>query len=91
MSSFFICIYTVLDRFWKQFEEYAGENPVKKALLQVVRRHLTPPPTSTNVERLFSYAGLATENHRASLAGERLDAMLFLRENVLMANFTLEW
>jgi hypothetical protein len=60
-------------------------------MLQVVRRHLTPPPSSTNVERLFSYAGLATEDHRASLAGERVDAMLFLRENLLMANFSLEW
>jgi hypothetical protein len=82
---------TVLYRFWKRFEEMAGEDAAKKALLQVVRRHLTPPPSSTNVERLFSYAGQAAEDHRASLAGERLDAMLFLRENVLLANFSLEW
>jgi hypothetical protein len=52
-----------------------------------MRCHLTPPPSSTNVEWLFSNVGQVAEDHRASLAGERLDAMRF----VLMANFTLEW
>ena len=64
---------------------------VKKALLCVVRRHLTPPPSSTNVERLFSYGGLVATDHRASLSGEKLDQILFLRENALMANFDLGW
>ena len=61
------------------------------ALLCVVRRHLTPPPSSTNVERLFSYGGLVATDHRASLSGEKLDQILFLRENALMANFDLGW
>ena len=84
--------FTSMHRFWKQNEEEVllDELP-KKALLRVVRRHLTPPPSSTNVERLFSYAGLTVTDHRASLAGEKLDAILFLRENVVMANFKLEW
>ena len=64
---------------------------VRKALLQVVRRHLTPPPSSTNVERLFSIGGLTATDHRAALAGEKLDQILFLRENALMANFKLGW
>ena len=54
-------------------------------------RHLTPPPSSTNVERLFSYGGLVATDHRASLSGEKLDQILFLRENALMANFDLGW
>jgi len=53
--------------------------------------HLTPPPSSTNVERLFSYGGLVATDHRSSLSGEKLDQILFLRENALMANFDLGW
>ena len=64
---------------------------VKKSFLCVVRRQLTPPPSSTNVERLFSYGGLVATDHRASLSGEKLDQILFLRENALMANFDLGW
>ena len=79
-------------RFWQQYEAAASPNDkVKKALLCVVRRHLTPPPSSTNVERLFSYGGLVATDHRSSLSGEKLDQILFLRENALMANFDLGW
>ena len=69
----------------------AGDCPVKKALLKVVRFHLTPPPSSTNVERLFSYAGLVASDHRAGLNPDTLDMILFLRENSIMMNFQLEW
>ena len=64
---------------------------VKEALLRVVRRFLTPPPTSTNVERLFSYAGLILSNNRSSMQPEKLDQTLFIRENLFMLNFTIEW
>ena len=50
-----------------------------------------PPPSSTNVERLFSYGGLVATDHRSSLSGEKLDQILFLRENTLMVNFDLGW
>lgn len=79
-------------RFWKQYEEaVAPGDHLKKALLRVVKQHLTPPPSSTNVERLFSYGGLVATDHRASLSAEKLDHILFLRENCLMANFDLGW
>jgi len=79
-------------RFWQKFEEETPANDIaRKALLCVVRRHLTPPPSSTNVERLFSYGGLVATDHRSSLSGEKLDQILFLRENALMANFDLGW
>ena len=64
---------------------------VKEALLRVVRRFFTPPPTSTNVERLFSYAGLILSNNRSSMQPEKLDQTLFIRENLFMLNFTIEW
>ena len=79
-------------RFWKHFEETSKANEkIVKALLKVVRQHLTPPPSSTNVERLFSYGGLVATDHRSTLSGEKLDQILFLRENALMANFDLGW
>ena len=72
-----------------QFEEKS--KPSDKIAKALVRRHLTPPPSSTNVERLFSYGSLVATDHRASLSGEKLDQILFLRENALMANFNLGW
>ena len=87
-NSFIKCQY----RFWHQYEQTSNPNDkIAKALLKVVRRHLTPPPSSTNVERLFSYEGLVATDHRSSLSGEKLDQILFLRENALMANFNLGW
>ena len=47
----------------------------------MVRRHLTPPPSSTNVEKLLSYGGLVATDHRSSISGEKLDQILFLRQN----------
>ena len=85
-------VYRLHYRFWQKFEEETPANDnVRKSLLCVVRRHLTPPPSSTNVERLFSYGGLVATDHRSSLSGEKLDQILFLRENALMANFDLGW
>ena len=81
-----------IQAFPQMYEQSASPNDkIKKALLLVVRRHLTAPPSSTNVERWFSYGGLVATDHRASLAPEKLDQVLFLRENALMANFDLGW
>jgi len=77
---------------FRQFEETSkANNKIVKALLKVVRRHLTPPPSSTNVEKLFSNGGLVATDRRSSLSEEKLDQILFLRENALMANFDLGW
>ena len=54
-------------------------------------RVLTPPSTSTNVERLFSYAGMVATNKRASLKPDRLNEIIFLRENLAMMNFKFTW
>ena len=52
---------------------------------------MTPALTSTDVERLFSRAGLALTAHRAQLNPDKLDHVLFIRENILALNFDLEW
>ena len=55
------------------------------------RKFLTPPPTSTDVERLFSTAGLLADDKRAKLLPENLERLLFLRENILLLNFEINW
>jgi hypothetical protein len=55
------------------------------------RKFLTPPPTSTDVERLFSAAGLIAADNRARLSPETLEKLLFLRDNILVLNFELDW
>jgi hypothetical protein len=57
----------------------------------VVRKYLTPPSTSTNVERLFSYCGMIATKKRAGLAPYRLEQIIFLRENIAMLNFKLNF
>ena len=81
----------LISRFWAQYEEQAGNCKVKAALLRVVRRHLTAPPTSTNIERHFSYAGLVLDKHRSSMNPENLDKIMFIRENLFLLNFKIDW
>jgi hypothetical protein len=45
-----------------------------------LRKFLTPPPTSTDVECLFSVAGLIAADNRSRLSPETLEEMFFLRE-----------
>ena len=47
----------------------------------------TPPPTSTDVERLFSIAGQIASDRRS----DNLENFIFLRENILILNFELDW
>ena len=56
-----------------------------------LRTFLTPPPTSTDVERLFSVAGLIAADNRSRLSPETLEKLLFLRENILVFNFQVDW
>lgn len=54
-------------------------------------RYLTPPATSTCVERLFSAAGLIMDVKRNRLSPARLNNLLFLRENFLLGICGLQW
>ncbi|XP_065658592.1 zinc finger BED domain-containing protein 4-like [Hydra vulgaris] len=60
---------------------------VKLALAKIAKKFLTPPPTSTDVERLFSTAGDILTNERNRLLPENLEKLLFCRENLPNVNF----
>ena len=49
--------------------------------------YLTPPPTSTDVERIFSTAGDIITNERNRLLPATAEMLLFLRENLPRINF----
>ena len=67
------------------------ECKVSLALCRLARQFLTPPPTSTDCERLFSVAGQVMDEKRAKLLPENLEKILFLRENILVTNYNLDW
>ena len=49
--------------------------------------YLTPPPTTTDVERLFSTAGDIITNELNRLLPATAERLLFLRENLPRINF----
>ena len=51
------------------------------------KKYLTPPPTSTDVERLFSTAGDILLNKRNRLVPEYLEKFLFCQENLPVVGF----
>ena len=63
---------------------------VKSTFLKVVKRFLTPPATSPRAEQLLSRAGLLLEEKRANMDPERVNRILFNRENCILTNFDLE-
>lgn len=77
-------------KYWER-QESQNKNKTIQALCRVAHKFLTPPPTSTDVERLFSIASLIADDKRSSLLPANLEKMLFLRENVMVFNFDLAW
>ena len=76
---------------WENFESSSQNCKIKLALCKLAKQYLTPPPTSTNCERLFSVAGQIMDEKRANLLPDNLEKILFLRENILITNYTLDW
>ena len=66
---------------WEKYEA-SSKCKIKLALCKLAKQFLTPPPTSTNCERLFSVAGQIMDEKRANLLPENLEKILFLRENI---------
>ena len=60
-------------------------------IISLSSRYLTPPATSTAVERLFSAAGMILESKRNKLAPEFVDKILFLREAFLLGICQMSW
>ena len=76
---------------WQKKELESKENKIHLALCRLAKIYLTPPPTSTNCERLFSVAGQIMDEKRARMLPENLKKMLFMRENILVSNYSLEF
>ena len=76
---------------WAKYQEKHKTVGAKQALCVLARKYLTPPPTSTNCERLFSVAGQVMDEKRSNLLPDNLDKILFLRENIKEMNFNLDW
>ena len=66
--------------FWK--EKSSCENKVYEVLSNLAEYYLTPHPTTTDVERLFSTAGDIITNERNRLNPATAEKILFLRENL---------
>ena len=77
--------------FWREYEEKAKheQNSVKLKLAKLAKKYLSPPPTSTDVERLFSIAGSILTDERNRLLPDNLDKLLFLKQNIQLLNFKL--
>ena len=75
--------------FWAKFSAEGKDCRIKTALANLAKRYLTPHPTSTNVERLFSTASNVLDGR--NLNTESLEKLVFLKENLKLRNFALDW
>ena len=71
--------------FWKEYSANGGTG--RRCLSELARQYLTPPPTSTDIERSFSVGNNLFEDHRGNLNPENAEMLLFLRENLPFINF----
>ena len=75
--------------FWAKYSADGKDCKIKMALANLAKRYLTPHPTSTNVERLFSTASNVLDDR--NLNTESLEKLVFLKENLKLGNFALDW
>ena len=68
----------------------ANGNKYKIALANLAKQYLTPPPTSTTVERLFSQGSNFLTEHRESLSPDTVQMLMFFRSNVVSVSFELD-
>ena len=70
---------------WKGMSQ--STKRIEKAAAKLAEYYLTPPPSSVDVERLFSTAGDIITNERNRLLPENAAKVLFLRENLPRVNY----
>ena len=74
--------------YWKDYES-STEKPWGKALACIAKVYLTAPPTSADVERLFSTASEILNKRRNRLLPNNAEQLLFVHENI--ANVNYKW
>ena len=72
--------------YWKTKEEEV-KKPWVKVMANLAKIFLTPPPTSADVERLFSTASHVLNKDRNRLLPQNSDKLLFLHENLINVNY----
>ena len=75
--------------FWAKYSVEGKDRRIKMALQNLAKRYLTLHPTSTNVERLFSTNSDVLDGR--NLNTESLEKLVFLKENLKLRNFALDW
>jgi len=75
--------------FWKGLSQSTDEISQKAAKL--AKYYLTPPPSSVDVERLFSKAGDVLTKERNLLRPENAEKILFCHENFKHVNYQYEY
>ena len=73
-------------KYWKTKMETAKleDDKIKIALCEVAKKYLTPPPSTVDVERLFSTCGNVLAPKRNRLLPSSLEKIVFLRNNYLL-------
>ena len=71
--------------FWKGMSQ--STKRIERAAAKLAEYYLTSPPSSVDVERLFSTAGDIITNERNRLLPENAAKVLFLKENLPHVNY----
>ena len=66
--------------YWKRLSE--SMNPLDRAAAKLANHYLTAPPSSVDVERLFSEGGDILTDERNRLLPQNASMVLFLKENL---------
>jgi len=71
--------------YWKNMSK--STKPIERVAAKLAEYYLTPPPSSVDVERLFSTAGDILSVERNRLLPDNAAKLLFLRENLPRVNY----
>ena len=71
--------------FWRHMS--MSTKPIHQKLTELAKYYLTPPPTTVDVERLFSTTGDILTKERNLLNPDTVDKILFCRANMENLNF----
>ena len=72
--------YSKVSQYWQHMSE--SSKPLHQKLAEIASIYLTPPPTSVDVERLFSTTGDILTKERNLLNPNTVDKILFCRANM---------